>query len=67
MKRTNRSGRRMRAGLAVGVGAVVALSSATAVGAAAPTSRGRDGYLYAISNDPAGNALLVFNRSGTAR
>ncbi|CAN5683380.1 MAG: lactonase family protein [Ilumatobacteraceae bacterium] len=63
MKRTNPSGRRVRAGLAVGVGAVVALSSATAVDAAAPASRGHDGQVYAISNDPAGNALLVFNRS----
>jgi len=61
MKRTNTSGRRARAGL--GVGAVVALSSATGVGAAVPTAQGQEGHVYAISNDPAGNALLVFDRA----
>ncbi len=49
----------VRAGIAVGLGAAVALSAA----GSATASRGHDGHVFAISNDPAGNALLVFDRA----
>ena len=48
------------AGLATGLGALLALATVTPASAA----RGHEGQVYAISNDPAGNALLVFDRAG---
>ncbi|MET0146030.1 MAG: 3-carboxymuconate cyclase [Ilumatobacteraceae bacterium] len=59
--------RRLRLSLAVGIGtaaAIGATSTAAAIGATSTAAAGRDGHVYAISNDPAGNSLLVFDRAG---
>lgn len=50
--------RAIRRAVVVGLGSVIALSAASTASA----SRGHDGQVYAISNDPASNALLVFDR-----
>ena len=50
----------VRAGIAVGLGAAVGSVGGRPRAAA---SRGHDGHVFAISNDPAGNALLAFDRA----
>ena len=63
MTSTPTTRRRLRRSLGLGVGALAALgASATANAAPTDGSRHSAGHVYAISNDPTGNALLVFDR-----
>ncbi len=65
MTPTSTTRRRLRRSIGIGAGALAALGASATANAAGNTVndiRHHDGQVYAISNDPAGNSLLVFDR-----